>query len=631
MEYDQRIFTANMKTLQENYDSLYRRINAMLKNIDLADLCAQVGKARDEGLYFTKSWDNRQHYISGRYNPIKDAEIWINHLNELEKNIDTVFIFGIGLGYEIKAFLQNTDKKTIVFEPDMEVLCTAMMFVDLQEVIKSDRVLLVSYDNALDTINYLNSFVVNKNINELYFAILPAYSKKYANMLNDIRFRFKDNLQLIIHSMRTEIFFLSRWVENTVKNISRLQEAGSMTKFENMFNGFPAILVSAGPSLDKNILEIKRIREENKAIIISAGSAAKILNKNGVEPHFMFGIDGGAKETDIFENLFFKDTIMCYANTVHYGIWNAYSGRKLNFMLQFDSFSVGVNTILKHDEQVLSSGGSVSTTAMDFAHYLGCNPIILTGQDLSYPNMQHYAKGAINPRKLEEQNEEQKNLYVVKDVYGNDVHTQKSMELIKIWFENFAEKKSDGTTYINCTEGGLNIKGYENMFLVEAEKQYMHQDNMLIDKINSVYRDSLVHNSSLGTKEFIQTLKSKCDDVIKNSDERLKIASDLIDAIEHKKFSSKTSIKGKEKLTKLTRKLEESEYGRMLISILNTVLHLINVETNSKINELKDNDEKLKTAYKGLTSQYVLIKIVAQQIIKNIDEIDLDKGSEISE
>ena len=106
MEYDQRIFTANMNTLQQNYDSLYRRINNILKNIDLADLCEQVGKARDEGLYFTKSWDNRQHYISGRYNPIKDAETWVNHLNELEKNIDTVFIFGIGLGYEIKAFLQ---------------------------------------------------------------------------------------------------------------------------------------------------------------------------------------------------------------------------------------------------------------------------------------------------------------------------------------------------------------------------------------------------------------------------------------------------------------------------------------------------------------------------------------------
>jgi len=43
----------------------------------------------------------------------------------------------------------------------------------------------------------------------------------------------------------------------------------------------------------------------------------------------------------------------------------------------------------------LRSGSSVSNLSLDIARYMGCNPIIVIGQNLSFPNLESYADGAV--------------------------------------------------------------------------------------------------------------------------------------------------------------------------------------------------------------------------------------------
>ena len=50
------------------------------------------------------------------------------------------------------------------------------------------------------------------------------------------------------------------------------------------------ILVSAGPSLNKNIMELKKAK--NKAFIVATDTAVKPLLKAGIEPDLMVMVDG---------------------------------------------------------------------------------------------------------------------------------------------------------------------------------------------------------------------------------------------------------------------------------------------------------------------------------------------------
>src|SRR5512145_3078123 len=79
---------------------------------------------------------------------------------------------------------------------------------------------------------------------------------------------------------KAEIF-----LDNFVKNLLKAARAPGIAKFAGKFSGIPAVIVSAGPSLDKNIHELRGW--EQNALILSTDTALKPLLAAGIEPHFV--------------------------------------------------------------------------------------------------------------------------------------------------------------------------------------------------------------------------------------------------------------------------------------------------------------------------------------------------------
>ena len=129
----------------------------------------------------------------------------------------------------------------------------------------------------------------------------------------------------------------------------------------------------------------------------------------------------------------------------------------------------------------LISGGSVSTAAYDLAEQMGCNPIILAGQDLAYSDERIHIRGTtgeqiwentanrITPVSRSMAGFLQRNKTVEITAYGGEgtVWSDRKFLTFLWWFEKRFAAHNE-VTVINATEGGARIKGTQEQNLADV-------------------------------------------------------------------------------------------------------------------------------------------------------------------
>ena len=124
---------------------------------------------------------------------------------------------------------------------------------------------------------------------------------------------------------------------------------------------------------------------------------------------------------------------------------------------------------------------------------MGCDKIILIGQDLAYTDNKCYSQNSayagfnINESKKVEfenefnQNEEQINkhaqflsndLVYVKGLNGTNLLTRPDYCMFILFFQDLAKKYASELELINATEGGAFIEGFNHITLNEALEKY---------------------------------------------------------------------------------------------------------------------------------------------------------------
>lgn len=151
-------------------------------------------------------------------------------------------------------------------------------------------------------------------------------------------------------------------------------------ELKGAFAGVPAVIVGAGPSLEKNGHLLKGL--EDKALIFGAGSA---LNVMGIEPHFAGSIDAAAPHEQFKRHPFLK-TPFCYQSRMNGENFSLVQGEKLLFP---DSSSEAINWL--YGEEPFDGGWTVGNFLTAVAVHFGCDPIVFVGMDLCYQEDRKYA------------------------------------------------------------------------------------------------------------------------------------------------------------------------------------------------------------------------------------------------
>ncbi len=369
-------------------------------------------------------------------------------------NIEVLYLFDRAADYEsFKDWLhENPERRLVLLEPDSGGIAALIhqknaLFEDLQVDIE-----LAPFDTA---------------------ELAERYPVKRIEVLGHRKLRLELLRKTTLsHALFTDRIHGYQPFENFVRNIPHLKHAFYANGLKDAFRGVPAIVCGAGPSLQTVIPLLKKL--EGKALVIAGGSAVAALSVRGVLPHFGMAIDPNLEEYRRFRNSFALECPLLFSTRLFPGVFRTCNG-------PFGYFRSGIGgapelwmeeelglTDPLLGENLSEESTSVTPICLAFAQHVGCSTVILAGVDLAYTGGKRYADGISGQKeqfqKIEAAKSAADRILRRKDKRGKFVNTAVRWVMEAAAIEHFAKKHPE-IRWINATEGGLRIHGFEEMAL----------------------------------------------------------------------------------------------------------------------------------------------------------------------
>lgn len=417
--------------------------------------------------------DGYEYSLSSRIDSDNAAKIYAERYNDPEP-FETYILFGMGDGKIVRNILKDIydNNLIIAIEPDIEILLTVMAEYDISDIISNENFyFLIGDTKVYENLQVLLEGVINPGtVTPLRFLIAPGYDVLYYDVCNRCIKMADYVMDAIRINSNTLIEMTDEININTFKNMRYLVDGSDLYYIvkaiskENV-NEIPAILVSAGPSLDKNIDDLKRA--EGKAFILAVDSAVKALEDHNINYNVV--ITGDAeKEYSVFEDERTRKKPLIAEISSNYKIienWNGrifFNGAAMGYTVQASI----LDGVLTHNLGDVETGGSISTNAFSVLMSLGFKTIVLVGQDLAFTGGQGHVSGYSNQESDEDI--KRRGIEQVEGWDGSVLITDSQMGYYIRWFEKKIEAVKDEITVIDATQGGARIKGAINMTLSDA-------------------------------------------------------------------------------------------------------------------------------------------------------------------
>lgn len=439
--------------------------------------------------------DNKSLYIGSKYDNTRDINKFLEQIQGEKLQNDVFIIYGFGLGEHIKALRKLYDNKIIVFEPNKKIY----NYIKKMQWLKQDKNIEVIcceeeklnkvIKSNINDFNYKNSeYLFFSNYNKVYHEEFL----RFFNILNN----YIVTLAIDVNTKKT---FNKLWVENLIRSVKYMIDAVPSDLYDNKFKDVPAIIVSAGPSLTKNIDLLKNI---HNMLIISGGRTLGPLMDKDILPHLLVVADSTERNYTLVKDYINKIEIpLLFSESANLKIVKEHTGLKL-----FYSYSELINRIADRKITHISTGGSVAHAMTSYAANLGCNPIIFIGQDFAYTGNKTHSEIAENKDGSYNYDIAIRNddIYV-EDVNGNKVRTSLVLDSQRRAMEQII-KLYPNTTFINASEGGAKIEGTMQAKLYDVIKKYNKNQIKKIELVD--YKVDMKKNAEIELKILKEQLNN---------------------------------------------------------------------------------------------------------------------------
>jgi hypothetical protein len=405
------------------------------------------------------------------------ADLTLGHQHEF------IAVLGFGDGYLVEEIAHHHPNSQIgVLEPDLDILHKVMSSRELE--LKAGQVLVFHDPVKFKT----SSFFGYSPFKTITLAGTMYYAERFPGMAELLR----DTVQEFqVYSQIGDLTANSRiktWISHLLTNVEAHSLRPSIVSLQGKFQGVPAVLVAAGPSLDKNIELLKKW----PGVIICCSHAYHALVKHNITPHFVTVIEA----TDcsaMFEGAPVEETSLVTLLTTHP---NHLTFSFKHIFTMTDMYPIYASWMRElGDWGGVHIGGSVANFSYSVADFLGCNVIAVVGQDLAYTDDKMYAGGVIGDEISLESGKNDENPQIMTKKALNsltdglgmaDANDQVETLEVKSWdgqgkvrtsndfryFKNWFEKEGGlavkmGKRICNCTEGGAYIENWEHLPLLD--------------------------------------------------------------------------------------------------------------------------------------------------------------------
>lgn len=462
---------------------------------DRPDFCARLAaapdlyrieRARSGAAVAVRAADGR--WFGSRYDPAKEAERWATAQTIEPNDLPVLFGFAPALVAAIR------HRPMVVVERDASLLKTYLAAVDFASSLEGVTIVLdddgfrmmSAIRNAHDPFRHFRVRVLTSPFEED-----ATWIRRLAESALNIQREISLNAMSYAHHF-------PMWMKTVRENIEPWAESRDASSLAGALAGGAAVIVGAGPSLDRNIADLELCRD--RALVIAVDTALRKLDAAGIVPDIAVAVDANKSNARDVDSLGSATLgAMLFADQVASPeIIRVFTGpkvflRTINFSYDLEERPVRMMMPLdrlmaeiagRDDVPSWQSGGSVSTNAFSLAQWLGISRVIFVGQDLAYTAGRSHSRGvgyedaqALGGSRFHGR-EMLNRLFtsngdVVADGWdGGKVRTSTVMREYLHWF-NMTMERGYGRSFaevIDATEGGARKKGMKRMTLREAAK-----------------------------------------------------------------------------------------------------------------------------------------------------------------
>lgn len=462
------LFERNLEALKNGQSDLY---DYLCKSVDIETEGVSVETAKNGE--FIVAMDIRQKiYLNSRYNPTSEAEKYLRDIVTMPDEA-ILIMFGLANGSFAREFLCSNKKKThcLVVEPDVRIFYKVMQMIDISDILQDERFALIVCgvnDEILEM--WISAHLQSYNKKTNRHITLPKYSElfpdKLAWMINILNERY--DKQKIESSTIIQAGPIG--CKNSFYNLRFFPGCRSASNLTGRFpEDMPAIVVSAGPSLKKNVHLLEQAK--GRAFIICTDSAISTVLAAGTIPDMIISVDF-AKPVKLFTDERLKDIPFLADVDLNTEVLE-YVKPKMLFVLTADDNKTWSRLFERAgvENVTVDGGGSVATSAIANLVQWGFKKIILIGQDLAFTdNMIHVDGNGDEEIDINDEDYE-----FVEGINGGMLPVRKDYFQYLRWIEELGYNNKE-IEIIDATEGGSKKRYTTIMTLQEAILKYCVAD-----------------------------------------------------------------------------------------------------------------------------------------------------------
>jgi len=424
----------------------------------------------------------RSLYLHSRHDPAAEADRLVASV-PVDDN-ECFVICGLGLGHHVRALFDRTrgEGLLLICEPNLDVIAAAMFSVDLSAVLESGRCTFLTR-TAKDEIHAKLEPWNTTMILGTHFVAHPPSERLAPEFFAAVRAAVTDYIAYCRTSVVTAVANSRITCKNIAFNLPAYLSTPPIDPLRNRFAGLPAIIVSAGPSLRRNLDRLADLRD--RAVLIAVQTTLKPLLARGIRPHFVTSLDFHEVSRSFFQGIdpaALAEVHLVAEPKATWHVIDEYPGPVSLLDNSFARLCLG-DTLAARDG--LKGGATVAHLSFYLAEHLGCDPIIFLGQDLAYTDHLFYTPGVahheawrpelnrfvtIEMKEWERIVRRRNILRKVRDIHGTEIYTDETLFTYLEQFEgDFARSPA---RVIDATEGGARKRYTSVMTLAEAARQF---------------------------------------------------------------------------------------------------------------------------------------------------------------
>ena len=305
-----------------------------------------------------------------------------------------VVLMGLGLGYAAAALHAATggDGLMIVYEPEVALLRAVLERIDHSEWLASPGTLLLAGAEVgrAELIRAVEGRAVLLTSGTRLIE-LPVTRRLHGKSLDHFAQAVTRVTAYCRTHVATALVNTSRTHRNLTANVAAYAGGATTDDLHGVARGVPAVCVAAGPSLVRNVDLLRDPAVRDRVVLIAVQTALKPLLDRGIRPDFVTALDYAQISRRFYEGLpNLPDVTLVAEPKAHPSILADFPGPIRTTPSGF------LNKLLDESGRhriPLKQGATVAHLSFYLARHLGCDPIILTGQDLGFSDALYYCPG----------------------------------------------------------------------------------------------------------------------------------------------------------------------------------------------------------------------------------------------